>query len=179
MHNGFAGHGILDPFSAPYLGLLVCGVVGDQTIPNHVKAMSTDELIMVAAHIAGTQALLPEILTALDIVCDAEPSWWVTRVLPVIKKELDGRRGISTQRRKGGPVTILKSLDISDVALRFTNLTPAGSGKSRGLCPMHQEKTPSFYVYTDSQKWRCFGACASGGDVIDLLQIIKERGHGD
>ncbi len=45
------------------------------------------------------------------------------------------------------------------------------SGKNyRGLCPFHNEKTPSFYVFTDSGIWRCFGSCGEGGDVLAYVQ---------
>ena len=37
-----------------------------------------------------------------------------------------------------------------------------------GLCPFHSEKTPSFYVYPDTQSFYCFG-CGATGDVIDFV----------
>ncbi|MBQ5996227.1 MAG: DNA primase [Clostridia bacterium] len=41
-----------------------------------------------------------------------------------------------------------------------------------GLCPFHNEKTPSFYVYPETQSYYCFG-CGSGGDVITFIKNIE------
>ncbi len=43
-----------------------------------------------------------------------------------------------------------------------------------GCCPFHEERTASFRVSPERQTWRCFGACSTGGDVIDY--IIKRDG---
>lgn len=66
---------------------------------------------------------------------------------------------------------------VEDFAGRFTELRPAGAGKLKGRCPLHQERTPSFFVYIESQRWQCFGACARGGDVISLGQALVEAGQ--
>jgi len=39
------------------------------------------------------------------------------------------------------------------------------------LCPFHNEKTPSFYIYTDSGRFNCFG-CNANGDVINLTMAL-------
>lgn len=36
-------------------------------------------------------------------------------------------------------------------------------------CPIHKEKTASLKYYDKDNRWHCFGACSSGGDVIDLV----------
>ena len=41
-----------------------------------------------------------------------------------------------------------------------------------GLCPFHSEKTPSFYVYPDTQSFYCFG-CGAGGDAITFTKKIN------
>ena len=47
------------------------------------------------------------------------------------------------------------------------------AGRSyKGLCPFHQEKTPSFVVFPDSQNFHCFG-CGKGGDVFTFYMAVE------
>ncbi len=45
----------------------------------------------------------------------------------------------------------------------------------RGLCPFHDERTPSFYVHPEKGTWYCFGGCGRGGGVKDFLQLVGAR----
>ncbi len=61
---------------------------------------------------------------------------------------------------------------IVDVIGRYVELQQTGSSY-KGICPFHQERTPSFHVWPDRQYWKCFGACSEGGDVIAFLMKIE------
>ena len=63
---------------------------------------------------------------------------------------------------------IKQKLDIVEVIGEYTSLAKAGR-TFKGLCPLHGEKNPSFYVYPEQQSWHCFGACSTGGDVFYFL----------
>jgi DNA primase len=60
---------------------------------------------------------------------------------------------------------------IDDVVREYVSLRSAGGGAQKGLCPFHDEKTPSFHVTPARGRWYCFG-CNQGGDVISFLQQI-------
>lgn len=58
---------------------------------------------------------------------------------------------------------------IDDVVSPYVTLRRAGSGSLKGLCPFHDEKTPSFQVTPSRGLYYCFG-CGEGGDSISFLQ---------
>ena len=61
---------------------------------------------------------------------------------------------------------------IEEVVGSYVTLRAAGGGSLKGLCPFHDEKTPSFQVTPARGYWYCFGACSEGGDVIDFLRRV-------
>ena len=59
-------------------------------------------------------------------------------------------------------------VDIVELVGGYVNLLRSGAS-FKANCPFHQERTPSFYVFPDRQSWRCFGACADGGDALSFV----------
>jgi DNA primase len=57
--------------------------------------------------------------------------------------------------------------DIVEIVRQYVTLKPAGGGAFKGLCPFHDEKSPSFHV-RPGKGFHCFG-CSEGGDVISFL----------
>ena len=70
---------------------------------------------------------------------------------------------------------IKSRLDLVDV-IQDAGVSLRKSGRNwAGFCPFHpNSKTPAFYVFPESQTWRCFGACAEGGDVFSF--VMKKNG---
>ncbi|MGI5322083.1 DNA primase [Actinomadura nitritigenes] len=61
---------------------------------------------------------------------------------------------------------------IADVIGEYLQLRSAGGGNLKGLCPFHDEKSPSFNVTPSRGLYFCFG-CEAGGDVIKFVQEIE------
>jgi len=64
---------------------------------------------------------------------------------------------------------------IEEVVGQHVALKPAGVGSLKGLCPFHDEKSPSFHVRPQVGRYHCFG-CGEGGDVIAFVQKIDGLG---
>ena len=69
---------------------------------------------------------------------------------------------------------IKSRLDIVDIVSESVSLRRSGRNYA-GFCPFHQNtRTPAFFVFPETQTWRCFGACAEGGDLFSY--VMKKEG---
>ena len=68
-------------------------------------------------------------------------------------------------------VLVRERARIDEVVREHVSLKSAGGASLKGLCPFHDEKSPSFHVTPSKGFWYCFG-CGEGGDVIGFLQKI-------
>jgi DNA primase len=59
-------------------------------------------------------------------------------------------------------------VDVVEFISQYVPLKKAGRNY-KGLCPFHADTTPSFIVFPDDQRWYCFGACGTGGDIFTFL----------
>ena len=65
--------------------------------------------------------------------------------------------------------------DIREIVEGYVTLKSAGIGSYKGLCPFHDERTPSFHVRPQMGTYHCFG-CGESGDVIAFLMAMDHTG---
>lgn len=64
-------------------------------------------------------------------------------------------------------------VNLADVVSRVVTLRKAGGARLKGLCPFHNEKTPSFHVDPDKGFYKCFG-CGKAGDAITFVRDTEQ-----
>ncbi len=69
---------------------------------------------------------------------------------------------------------VKEAVPVEDYAQTLTELKPDGM-RLIGHCPIpsHNDRSPSFNIWVASGSWYCFGACAGGGDVVDLCRAVE------
>ena len=70
---------------------------------------------------------------------------------------------------------VVRRNDIEEVVGQYVQLRRRGRTLT-GLCPFHNEKTPSFVVYPETQSFYCFG-CGAAGDVINFVRKYNNLGY--
>jgi hypothetical protein len=90
------------------------------------------------------------------------------------------RRGVSRKTVIEAAKEAVPTIDLADLL--------CGPGKMRKVgerwvahCPLpnHEDRTPSFTIYPETNSWFCFGACLKGGDVVDLAAAAWGYGRGE
>src|SRR5215831_15540824 len=92
--------------------------------------------------------------------------------VPRIITPEDRRRRMAGRIRQEDIAAVRERSPIADVIGEYLQLRPAGGGSLKGLCPFHDEKTPSFNVTPAKELWHCF-SCGAGGDVIKFVQDME------
>ncbi|HLU36590.1 MAG TPA: DNA primase, partial [Thermomicrobiales bacterium] len=63
-------------------------------------------------------------------------------------------------------------IDVVDLVQGYVPSLKKAGANFKGLCPFHNEKTPSFIVFPDSQNFHCFG-CGKGGDIFTFYMLVE------
>jgi DNA primase len=89
--------------------------------------------------------------------------------LPSIRRRIrEVRDTVAGRIRDESIAELRQATDVVALVGEYVTLRPGGGSRMKGLCPFHQEKTPSFTVDAGRQLFHCFG-CGVGGDAIDFL----------
>ncbi len=67
---------------------------------------------------------------------------------------------------------VRNAVPIDAVVSEYLQLRPGGGGNLKGLCPFHDEKSPSFHVSPAKGLYHCFG-CQEGGDTVDFVMKVE------
>ena len=74
---------------------------------------------------------------------------------------------------------IRAKLDVVEVVESYVPSLRQSGRTWKANCPFHTERTPSFVVSPERQSWRCFGACATGGDIFGFVMRHENMEFGD
>lgn len=122
----------------------------------------------------------PDPLLSCQQIIDSLLTWSMASLGEVVEQRDPIGRALAKKRATGGrgkrKKPGLRGFDIVKLAERFTTLVPSGSDQLKGLCPLHDEKTPSFFITPKLQTWRCWGECQANGDAKDFYVALTMGG---
>src|SRR5271154_1562773 len=104
------------------------------------------------------------------------------RLTPRLKVESTFRAARTTPLARSPSMPVIKKscvrelklrVNLADVISRVVSLKKAGGSRLKGLCPFHNEKTPSFNVDADKGFYKCFG-CGKAGDAITFVRETEQ-----
>jgi DNA primase len=87
-------------------------------------------------------------------------------------------RTVAGRIREDDIAEVREKARIDDVISAYVTLRNAGGGNMKGLCPFHDEKSPSFNVTPARGLFHCFG-CGVGGDVIKFVMEMDGLGFSE
>jgi hypothetical protein len=159
----------IPPEAAPFLGIPVAELLHGSDISGPLRNETVEVLLNMKQHFLVNEPLLQIYQNRLGLPLDG-PSVSITETVPAIEREL--RRRSRPEFVGRGPIAEIKaSVDVLEVAQRYTKMIRCGAGKWKGICPLHDEQSPSFYVYEADQHFHCYG-CHAHGDVINLMILM-------
>jgi DNA primase len=103
------------------------------------------------------------------MITPGEPAREPCRFAPVHGHRLETMPG---RIRQEDIAAVRERSPIADVVGEYLQLRPAGGGSLKGLCPFHDERSPSFNVTPGKELYHCF-SCGEGGDVITFIRKIE------
>lgn len=159
----------------PWLRLLLAQHF-DRDLNRCIREMPEEEALEMVGAILVNEDITTSFLNALRLPQPEDSGFWKGTVLPLLRKRLTPKHGAVINHDGDVFEKAKASIRMEDLAERYTQLRPAGAGKLKGLCPLHNERSPSFIVYTDQDSFYCFGACKRGGDVIEFTRPLMAEG---
>jgi len=107
--------------------------------------------------------------TLLQLVADLDD-----QLRPVVEDPwADGKPKTQARVKDASIAQVREQTNIAEVISERVTLRPAGGGNLKGLCPFHEERTPSFNVRPQVGAYHCFG-CGVGGDAIDFVMRSRQ-----
>lgn len=94
-----------------------------------------------------------------------------SKVFPEIKHLV---KSVSWKQKKfNEQLEVARAVSLELVVEQYVDLRQSGAYRLVGLCPLHDEKTPSFFVYINDNHYYCFG-CHEYGDVIKFIKQAEK-----